>query len=373
MTLLQSQIRDSVDAVVSELLRTDDWKNYVGQTSEQLIQQMRTQFHVEFVELCASGTAALEIALRAMKVGSEAEVLLSGYDYPGNFWAIERCGARPVLVDVVANQWTIEPRAIEQAYSPNCRALIVSHLHGQLQAIEDIKNWCLERQVMLVEDACQAIGAQIGSKVAGVGGDVGIVSFGGGKVISSGRGGAVITNDAELAQRIRIAAGAGSGPYALSQLQAALVLAQLPYLNAFNEHNRAYFLELQTILAQMQAPLCAPARQHLDSAGIYQYGWIVKPIEFSIDRSNSGEVPESGQIRELVQRLRGLEIHAGHGFPGFHRRSARRCRIAHPLQNTSDVAARTLVLHHSQAFETNWPATRLAETIVQTLANVDIR
>ncbi len=361
--MLQDQIQDSISNAIAAATRSQHWAKYTGEIIDNLREQLCQAFNIGFVELCSSGTAALEIVLRAMKIGQDDEVLLSGYDYPGNFWAIERTGARVALVDVAEGHWAIDPDSLEQAYSPNCRAVVVSHLHGQLQAIERLRTWCQEHGLLLIEDACQAIGATIEGKAAGTIGDAGIFSFGGGKVLSSGRGGAVVTNNPELAQRIRIAAGAGSGPYGLSQIQAALVAAQLPYLVQLNQHTRRYFAELHARLSNMPLPFSFPASNTLEFAGFYQAGWMLRSPEIEDNPIQINETTDSVFLGELVNRLRAMGINAGTGFAGFFRRSSRRCRISTALRNSTAAATRTFVLHHKLAFDQAWPAERLAEAI----------
>ena len=361
--MLQDQIQESISHAITSAVRSQHWAKYVGEICESLGEQICQAFNIEFVELCSSGTAALEIVLRAMKIGQHDEVLLSGYDYPGNFWAIERTGARVALVDVAEGNWAINLDSLEQAYSSNCRALVVSHLHGQLQDIPRLRTWCSERGLMLIEDACQAIGAKIDGNAAGTLGDAGIFSFGGGKVLSSGRGGAVVTGNPELAQRARIAAGAGSGPYGLSQIQAALVSAQLPYLEQLNHHTRQYFAELNAYLANIPMPFSFPASNNLESAGFYQAGWMLLARTIENNAPQPHQTIDSVSLDELVNRLRALGINAGTGFAGFFRRSSRRCRISTALGNSMAAATRTFVIHHKLAFDHAWPAERLAEAI----------
>ena len=82
--------------------------------------------------LLSSGTVAVEVALRAVDVQPGSEVILAAYDFPGNFRAIEAIGARPVIVDVVENGWVLDADQVAEAIGPETRAIIASHLHGQV-------------------------------------------------------------------------------------------------------------------------------------------------------------------------------------------------------------------------------------------------
>ncbi len=362
--MLIAQIDEAVASTLKELGATDVWRTYVGPPTEDLVHQLQRQFGLEHAGLCSSGTAALELVLRGLGVASDAEVLLSAYDYPGNFWAIERIGALPVLVDVAPDGWSISLEHLEASVSTRCKALVVSHLHGQLQDTKLLAEWCQRHSIALVEDACQAVGALIEGRSLGSHADAMIVSFGGGKVISCGRGGAWMTNDHQLAQRIRVAAGAGSGPYLMSSLQAAIVLAQLPFLEPVNHQCRQFFSALNAMIFQRGVPWLSPVDVSRDTCrAYYQAGWLLAE---SAEANCSDDLDREGWL----VRLNGCPFPEtcyrpkfGTGFPGFHRRSARRCRSVGHLPNTRSIAERTIVLHHRIALDPHMDATHLADWI----------
>ncbi len=356
--MLLERIRVTVRTVLEELALTDGYRTYSGYHADALTRQLSCALAGSEVLLTSSGTAALEIALRAANIGAGDEVLLSAYDYPGNFWAIERTGARPVLLDLSPDSWNVDLSQLDLALAePHAiRALVVSHLHGQLQPMCELRAWCESHGLLLIEDSCQAVGASLVGRPAGTLGHVGIASFGGGKVLSAGRGGCLISNNEEFMQRARLAAGAGSGPYAMSELQAAVVGAQLTWLPEIVTTCRSYFGQLTEQLAATSNRQCRhlfPAVRQLEFTGIYQCGWLLAPEIPSQDRES------------FVERLKHKGLHAGSGFPGFHRRSARRCRRIgqvlakssenrpHPiaLSQASRVAERTWVIHHRQALD----------------------
>ena len=350
--MLKNQISESVRAAVMHVLAEDGFRRYTGSQCEGLSGELAQYFSASDVLLCSSGTAALEMALRAAGVGPGDEVLLSAYDYPGNFWAIERVGATPLLVDIERDGWRIAADQLAQAWkdspAPALKAMIVSHLHGQLQDMHTLRSWCERHGLFLIEDACQAVGARSQGKAIGSLGHASILSFGGGKVLSSGRGGALLTSDATFAQRARVCAGAGSGPYALSELQAAIVVAQLPWLNAINEHCRQFFTQLAESL-QNQPHVKCPYVNDLPNTSFYQGGLLCADQSASIEKLSAAGFP------------------AGVGFAGFHRRSRKRCRCWQPLQNTASIASKTVTIHHSAALNPTWSASQAAALIVQLL------
>src|SRR5439155_13714733 len=147
---------------------------------------------------CGSGTFAVELALRALKVQPGDEVALAAYDYPGNFLTLHALGARPVLVDVSPGNAVLDVTQLAAALTPEVRAVIVSHLHGGLAPMRAITELVRSRGVAVVEDACQCPGAVVEGRPTGAWGDAGVLSFGGSKLLTAGRGGAILTPHAGI-------------------------------------------------------------------------------------------------------------------------------------------------------------------------------
>src|SRR5439155_1399263 len=122
---------------------------------------------------CGSGTFAVELALRALKVGPGDEVMLAAYDYPGNFLCVHAVGATPVLVDIHPDNWNLDPARLEEACGPATRAVIVSHLHGGLVPMREVMGFAAARGIRVIEDAAQCPGAVVQGRRAGSWGDAG--------------------------------------------------------------------------------------------------------------------------------------------------------------------------------------------------------
>src|SRR5688572_9745921 len=211
---------EDVLAALTAAYRDGSWGRYDGPHGRRMMERLQAMHRAAEVLLCSSGTIAVELALRGLKIGAGDEVILAGYDFPGNFRAIEAVGARPVLIDVAQDRWTLAPYMLAAAVSPQTKAVIVSHLHGDLADVETIGAIARELQLKVVEDACQVPGAIIERKPAGSLGDVSVLSFGGSKLLTAGRGGAVLTSQAEIVQRIRVFTSRGNEAFPLSELQA---------------------------------------------------------------------------------------------------------------------------------------------------------
>jgi perosamine synthetase len=363
--MLLKEIASSIEEAVVKAIAGGHWQRYEGPNIRCLETQLANRLEQREVQLTCSGTAALEIVLRAASVGNADEVLISSYDYPGNFWAIERVGARPVLVDTEARSWRIDLKSLDRAFQPACKALIASHLHGELQRVDELRDWCQHRKVLLIEDACQALGARWRGSPVGSYGHVAILSFGGGKLLSCGRGGAWATSDESLAIKARVASGAGSGPYALSELQAATVLAQLPWLDDINRSCRDYFRAVDRQLKVEGCDWTFVPLKDLDCTAFYQCGWQLSELYAEEDRHKLVTALQLGpQITEATAR----ELPFGVGFPGFHRRSARRCRIPSLPSHAAAAAICTLVVHHRVVLQQQWSPDELANWITACIA-----
>jgi perosamine synthetase len=227
--------RPDIHAALEQAYRDGDWHRYHGRNTEQLKTSL-AEFHtVEHVELCCSGTAALEIALKGVNVKPGDEVLVSGYDFKGIVSSVLAVGAVPVVVDVELDAMTPSLAALSDAATDRTKIVVVSHLHGNAARMDSIAEWAQTNGFSVLEDACQSPGAMVSGRRAGTWGDVGILSFGGSKLLTAGRGGAILTSDLRIAQRIRLHGERGNQAFPLSELQAAVLL---PQLNSLDDDNR---------------------------------------------------------------------------------------------------------------------------------------
>jgi len=324
------------------------WGRYEGRWTDELISTLAHEFKIEQVMLCCSGTIAVELALRGAGVQPGDEVILAGYDFPGNFRAIEAIGAKPVLVDVVEGGWVIDASGVEAAISDQTSAIIISHLHGQIADIGSIRQIISrlgssgDQTITIIEDACQVPGAQLNDVPLGSLGDVAALSFGGSKLLSAGRGGAVLTNSPEIHQRAKIFAQRGNDAFPLSQLQAAVLIPQFETLAAMNRTRNQNAQKLIDRISQKET--LAPLRQ-LDNfaegvdlnTAFYKLPWLLQ--------EKQGNSP--GWTRqEFIAALSAQGVPAGEGFRGFVRRSSRRCRKIGSLIQSQIAAQQTILLSH---------------------------
>jgi len=333
------------------------WGQYHGPNVARLEEVVARRHEVAHALACSSGTIAVEIALRGLNVGPGDEVILAAYDFSGNFRAIEATGARPVLVDLQPGSWTIDPDQVQAAVGEKTKAILVSHLHAGIAPMRQLMEIAAQRGVAVVEDACQAQGALVEGRPAGTWGDVGVWSFGGSKLLTSGRGGAIFTDNAQIHQRAKVFCQRGNHAFALSELQAAVLLPQIAKLTDRNERrqeNAALLYEQTATISALTPPHPHPPATR---ASFYKVSWFF----------NADSLTDCPRERFIAAaRAEGVALDAG--FRGFARRPASRCGKPFPLPQAERAAQSTLVLHHPVLLETPQTVTRVAEALAKVAA-----
>jgi perosamine synthetase len=335
------QIEDMLQAAYN----SGAWGKYSSEYSEQLIAQLQRQFQVECVYPVCSGTFASELALRMLHLPANSEVLLAAYDFSGNFRAIQVAGHVPTLVDLAPNTWSLNLQQLAEITETNVKAVLVSHLHGYLAPMPEIMQLAKTRGWLVVEDCCQAPGASIMGKPVGSWGDIATLSFGGSKLLTAGRGGAVLTSEQQYLQRAKIYCEQGNHAYPLSELQAAVLLPQLELLPLLHKQRASAVAAIKTEMANMDlahAPFqfSMPQGELVGDAAYYKLGFLVTS-------SASAKI----YAHEIASRMRACGIEINVGFEGFAHRSAKRCRKLGDLTNAQHAAQGTLVLHHTALLE----------------------
>lgn len=332
---------DGIRAAFEAVMRDGSWGRYHGPHCDQLSDELRTLCQTEHAILCSSGTCAMELAMRALSVGPGDEVILSAYDFKSNFINVRQLGATPVLVDVLPGVPVIDIDRISDAITGKTRAIVVSHLHGCLAPMSQLRQLADDRGVSLIEDACQCPGAIVDGRPAGTFGHAGILSFGGSKLLTAGRGGCVLTSSAMVAQRIQLHTFRGNDAYPLSEMQAAVLVPQLQTLHQRNEIRRQSAEQLATVLLHSNlfrvrnypmVPTQEPAIQNV-------------PVYYKMAILLNGTPESRDQITELAQRM-GIPLDAA--FPGLHRIHGRTTfRASGDLHHATELHSLLCGLHHT--------------------------
>jgi dTDP-4-amino-4,6-dideoxygalactose transaminase len=241
-------------------------------------------FEVEFASFCEaghavgldSGLSALEIGLRALGVGPGDEVLTPVNSFIASSSAISFTGATPVWVDVDPRTYTIDVQAAGSLVTPRTRAIMPVHLYGQPADMDAVLALARKHRLKVVEDACQAHGARYKGRRVGSLGDFAAFSFYPAKNLGAyGDGGMLTTNDAELAERVRVMRNYGqrrkyehvemAWNRRLDTLQAAVLRVKLRRLDEWNDARRRHAAVYSRVLegAGLQLPVAAPYAEHV--------------------------------------------------------------------------------------------------------------
>ncbi|MFH0879492.1 MAG: DegT/DnrJ/EryC1/StrS family aminotransferase [Lentisphaerota bacterium] len=250
-------IKPDIDAAIQSVI---DQTSFAG---GPFVSRFEEAFAAYCQAPCAAtvgnGTDALWLALWALGVGPGDEVITAPNTFIATVEAISLCGAKPVFVDADERTYTINPSLIEAAITPRTKVIIPVHLYGQTADMDPILAIARKHHLLVVEDACQAHGAEYKGRRAGTMGAAGCFSFYPGKNLGAyGEGGAVVSNDKELIDKIKLLREHGSSvKYVhkivgcnarLDSLQCAILQVKLKHLDGWNERRRAHAAAYRRLL-----------------------------------------------------------------------------------------------------------------------------
>lgn len=249
--------------------RTQRAKSYEREFGESFADFVGRQYAVP----CASGSAALSIALQALDIGPGDEVIVPGLTWVACASAVTRLGAIPILVDVDSASLCISPTAVSKAISSATRAILAVHMYSSRADIPELQSLCDQHGLHLVEDASQAHGAKLGQQRVGSFGSISIFSFQQTKLLAAGEGGIALTDDIALYQRLQQlradgrrygsadsdqvffdlddVGGVFGCNYCMSEFHAAILIEGLNRLDRENIHRSAMLSKLHSGLQQI--------------------------------------------------------------------------------------------------------------------------
>lgn len=271
---MSAEIMAAVEKVFAEQ------KFILGDEVAELEREIAAYCDARFAIGCNSGTDALIIALQALGIGEGDEVITTPFSFFATASSITRAGATPVFVDIEPDSFNIDPHAIEEAITPRTKAIMPVHLFGQCCDMDALWRLAQKYDLEIVEDACQAIGAEFQGRRAGVLGSVACFSFFPTKNLGgAGDGGMMTTDDPDLAQRLkRLRVHGDVGQYEhlevgmnsrLDALQAAVLRVKLKQLENWSEarqQNARQYGDLfrkEGVLDTIVLPKIGPHRRHV--------------------------------------------------------------------------------------------------------------
>lgn len=247
LATIHDPIREDLEEAFDEVL-SEEW--FIrGKATENFESKFAQYCGVKYCVGVGNGLDAIKLILLAMGIGEGDEVIVPANTFIATVLAITQVGATPIFVDADIHTYNIDINKIEQAISERTKAIIAVHLYGRLCEMGLICEIAKKYNLKVVEDAAQAHGAHLNGKFAGSFGDAGAFSFYPGKNLGClGDGGAVITNDRKLAEKVKAISNYGSKEKynhiykgcnsRLDELQAAFLGKKLPYLEQWNKERR---------------------------------------------------------------------------------------------------------------------------------------
>ena len=287
------KIKPEIDAAVEEVLESAYFVG--GPQVKQFQQNLEKYLDVKHVIPCANGTDALQVALMALDLKEGDEVITTSFTFIATAEVIALLKLTPVLVDVDPDTFNIDPEAVKKAITPKTKAIIPVHLFGQCADMHSLKQLAKEHNLYILEDNAQAIGAnytcQKSGRVrkAGTIGDIGCTSFFPAKNLGAfGDGGAIFTNDDELAAKMRVVVNHGMEVRyyhdhvgvnsRLDTLQAAILDIKLKHLDEYAKARQEAAARYNKAFAnhpKIKTPVVAAFTDHV----FHQYTLVLKDVD----------------------------------------------------------------------------------------------
>lgn len=260
------------------------WISSRGKYVNAFEQKFRELIGSSHAASVANGTVALHLALLALGIGPEDEVIVPTFTYVASVNAIAYVGAKPVFVDSLESTWQMDPEAVRSKITPKTRAIMAVHLYGHPCAMDELVAICRQHHLFLIEDCAEAFGTLYKEKHVGGFGDIATFSFFGNKTVTTGEGGMVTTNDERLHKRCVKLKGQGlvevgqywhdiiGYNYRMTNICAAIGLAQLEQIETIIAKKRAIAEFYTESLANL------PLKTHLETKGTKHSYWMCSII-----------------------------------------------------------------------------------------------
>jgi dTDP-4-amino-4,6-dideoxygalactose transaminase len=296
-------LRAQIEAAFTDVM--DGMQLFLGPNVRAFEEEFRRYVDTRECIGVSDGTTALHLSLLACGIGPGDEVITVSNTFFATVEAITLAGARPVFVDVDPDSFLMDTQAMERAITPRTRAILPVHLYGRMADMSTLMALARRYNLRVVEDACQAHGARRDGHIAGTVGDIGCFSFYFSKNLGAyGEAGGIVTNDPDLARRIRLLRDHGSERRyhhdamgmngRLDEMQAAVLRIKLPHLDDWNEARRRHATRYSVLLNDL--PIRLPDMPGADHV-FHLY------------------VIRTGERDALRQHLEKLGVHAGVHYP----------------------------------------------------------
>lgn len=303
-------------AYVSEAILSG-WVSSAGSFVKKFENLCAKFINTKYAVSCSSGTAGLHLVMRALGIKEGDEVIVPSLTFIATANCVTYTGGKPVFVDVEPEYFTIDVNEIEKHITKKTKAIIPVHLYGHPSKMDSIMKIAKRYKLWVVEDAAEAIGAEFkDGKVGGIG-DIGVFSFYGNKIITTGEGGMVTTNNKSLADKIRLFCNHGMSPmyhyrhtvlgynYRMTNVQAAIGVAQLENIKKILKRKRWISHTYKKYLVDING-LSLPKEASWAMHVYWMYPILIDKEKFGISRD------------ELQKKLAAFHIDTRPFFPSLH-------------------------------------------------------
>ncbi len=327
---------EAEEEALLRVLRSGKWGRTVGHEVAQFEERFAEDHQAKHAIAMVNGTVGLKLAMIAAGIQAGDEVIVPPYTFIATASAVVECSAVPVFADLELDTLNIDPAAIEAAITPRTRCIIPVHLAGLPCNMTRILEVAARHNLVVIEDACHAHGAEYQGRRVGAIGHAGVFSFQASKNLNSGEGGIVLTNDDDLAARLRSAHNCGRRPgrawyehfsiggnYRMTEFQGALLSAQwqkFPAQAATRETNGKYLAErlarIPGVIPQRRSLDCTRHGYHLFAMRLDPEVWGV-PRDRVIEALNAEGIPSlAGYVIPLYRQMLFEELAFG-PFTGY--------------------------------------------------------
>jgi dTDP-4-amino-4,6-dideoxygalactose transaminase len=308
------------EEALKEVLHSGIWWRTPGTKTSDFEQEFAAYQHSKYGIACTNGTAALEIVIAALGIGPGDEVIVPDYTFVASASAVLFAGAMPVLVDVDPGSYCIDPEKVEAAITLRTRAIIAVHVAGHPADLDRLQEICRIHNLHLIEDSAHAHGSEWQKRRVGSIGAAGTFSFQASKLMTAGEGGMIVTNQEDLAVRIRAIHDCGRMPgrwfyahylygsnYRLSEWQGAVLAQQLSRLDEQAAIRTQRAIYLNTALVEIEGIQPQKLDQRVTRHGQYCYIFHYDSRAFSGLRTE-----------EFIQALEAEGIPTQASYPPVH-------------------------------------------------------
>jgi len=285
----EDELKNVTEAVKS------GWVSPKGPFVGEFEKKFSSYIGVKYGIATSNGTAALHLALTALEIGRKDEVIVPTLTFASVANAVIYTGAKPVFIDSHPDYWCINPEKIEDKISKRTKAIMPVHLYGHPCDMDAIMKIAKNNDLYVVEDCAEAHGAEYKSKKVGSFADIACFSFYGNKIITTGEGGMCLTNDEDLAQKMKLLRDHGMNVekrywhevvgfnYRMTNLQAALGVAQLKKIDTFIEQKRKIAKLYNSLLKDIRGVTPHP-EMHWAKNVYWLYSILIDEESYGISR-----------------------------------------------------------------------------------------